>query len=67
METIDRITPTWAKTLVVCLTLIGFVWLAEYSLDTHGYSAEERAALDELHAALEVNDYLTQLAEANGL
>ena len=67
MNYLDNLLTTGMKAIVVMLTLGGFLWLAEYSLQTHGYTEDERAALDELHAALEANDYLTQLAEANGL
>ena len=67
MEHLDALLTTGMKAIVVCLTLIGFVWLAQYSLQTHGYSSEERAAMDELIEAQTANDYLTRLAEANGL
>lgn len=49
--------------LLALLALAGFVWLAQYSLREHGYSAEERKAMDDLHVALDANDYLTQLQE----
>ena len=61
METIDRLFATWLKLTFVGLVMAGFVWLAHASLHTHGYDAGERKAMDDLHAALEANDYLTQL------
>lgn len=61
METIDRLFAAWLKITFVGLVMAGFVWLAQYSLQTHGYSQEERAAMNELIEAQAANDWLTEL------
>ena len=61
METIDNLFATWLKLTFVGLVMAGGWWLAQYSLQTHGYSQEERAAMNELIEAQAANDWLTEL------
>ena len=67
MERIDTLLTTGMKAMVVMLSLGGFLWLAQYSLQEHGYTEDERASMERLHDAVTANDYLTQLAEVHGL
>lgn len=59
------------KLIIPLLSVLGFLWLAQVSQQEHGYTDEEREALEHaIESALaedEAEDWLTLIARAHNI